>query len=108
VASPPRVLRVDDQAAAADLSPTEPRLQRYSNGGGERAALAVRGEMASPAGALSAGEELELLRRQLLKVNRRLLAIELESQRRRSREVALYTAGVAYLLGKVLLWLGRA
>ncbi|XP_037093752.1 transport and Golgi organization protein 11-like [Pollicipes pollicipes] len=60
------------------------------------------------AGYLSAGEELELLRRQLLKVNRRLMQIEVENQRRRSREVMLYTAGVAYFVMKVVLWMGRS
>ena len=117
VHSPPRVLRVDEHLrppeetppSAEDEGTPERRGGRGRGDGGADRSLVLRDPMSPPAppGFLSPSEELELLRRQLLKVNRRLMQIEVENQRRRSREVMLYTAGAAYFLIKVVLWMGR-
>ncbi|XP_043196461.1 transport and Golgi organization protein 11-like [Amphibalanus amphitrite] len=115
VESPPRVLRVDEHLRPPEEPPTPvgddegtPERRGFGRGAGDRSVV-LRDQFSPPAppGFLSASEELELLRRQLLKVNRRLMQIEVENQRRRSREVMLYTAGAAYFLIKVMLWMGR-
>ncbi|KAK3891676.1 hypothetical protein Pcinc_004427 [Petrolisthes cinctipes] len=56
---------------------------------------------------LSPGEEVSLLRRQVGRLNRRVLALELEAQQRANREVIMYSLGVAYFIIKAILWLNR-
>ncbi|XP_045134480.1 transport and Golgi organization protein 11-like isoform X2 [Portunus trituberculatus] len=56
---------------------------------------------------LSPGEEVSLLRRQVGRLNRRVMALELDSQQRSHREMVMYTLGAAYFLIKALLWLNR-
>ncbi|KAA0203367.1 hypothetical protein HAZT_HAZT010638 [Hyalella azteca] len=54
---------------------------------------------------LSPAEELQLLRRQVGRLNRRLMAVELDAQQRSQREVILYTLGLCYCLVRSVLWL---
>lgn len=56
---------------------------------------------------LSPGEEVCLLRRQVGRLNRRVMALELDTQQRAHREMLMYTLGAAYFLIKALLWLNR-
>nr|XP_045612858.1 transport and Golgi organization protein 11-like isoform X5 [Procambarus clarkii] len=56
---------------------------------------------------LSPSEEVSLLRRQVGRLNRRVMALELDTQQRANREMIMYTLGVAYFLIKALLWLNR-
>ncbi|XP_050733662.1 transport and Golgi organization protein 11-like isoform X3 [Eriocheir sinensis] len=56
---------------------------------------------------LSPGEEVSLLRRQVGRLNRRVMALELDTQQRAHREMLMYTLGAAYFLIKALLWLNR-
>lgn len=56
---------------------------------------------------LSPGEEVSLLRRQVGRLNRRVMALELDTQQRSNREMVMYTLGAAYFLIKALLWLNR-
>lgn len=56
---------------------------------------------------LSPSEELQLLRRQVGRLNRRIMALELDSQQRANREMFLYSLGVAYFIIKAVLWLNR-
>ncbi|CAK1548453.1 unnamed protein product [Leptosia nina] len=57
---------------------------------------------------LSAAEELVHLRRQIVKLNRRVMAIEAESLQRQQREKIAYAVSVAYLIFKVIAWLNRS
>ena len=56
---------------------------------------------------LSPGEEVQLMRRQVGRLNRRVMALELDSQQRASREMFLYSLGGAYFIIKAVLWLNR-
>lgn len=56
---------------------------------------------------LTPAEEMTHLRRQVTKMNRRLLAIELDNMQRQQREKILYCVGLAYLLLKTFMWLSR-
>ncbi|XP_053696816.1 transport and Golgi organization protein 11 isoform X2 [Sabethes cyaneus] len=56
---------------------------------------------------LTPPEEMTHLRRQVAKMNRRLLAIELDNMQRQQREKIIYCVGLAYLLLKTFMWLSR-
>lgn len=56
---------------------------------------------------LTPSEEMTHLRRQVTKMNRRLLAIELDNMQRQQREKIIYCVGLAYLLLKTFMWLSR-
>lgn len=56
---------------------------------------------------LMSADEMTNLRRQVTKMNRRLLAIELENMQRQQREKIIYCVGLAYLLLKTFMWLSR-
>lgn len=57
---------------------------------------------------LSAAEELVHLRRQIAKLNRRVMAIEAETLQRQQKEKIAYAISIAYLLFKVIAWLNRS
>lgn len=57
---------------------------------------------------LSTSEELMHLRRQIVKMNRRVMAIEAEQVQRQQKEKIAYAIGIAYLLFKVIAWLNRS
>lgn len=57
---------------------------------------------------LSAAEEVLHLRRQMAKLNRRVMAIELEYLNRQQREKIIYGIGIAYFLLKTIFWLNRS
>lgn len=57
---------------------------------------------------LSTAEELVHLRRQVVKLNRRVMAIEAEQLQRQQKEKIAYAIGIAYLLFKVMAWLNRS
>lgn len=62
--------------------------------------------MLGPEG-LSPSEEVQNLRRQMHKLNRRLLSIELDNIQRQQREKIVYCIGLAYFFVKALLWMNR-
>ncbi|XP_045510337.1 transport and Golgi organization protein 11 [Colias croceus] len=57
---------------------------------------------------LSAAEELVHLRRQIAKLNRRVMTIEAETLQRQQKEKIAYAISIAYLLFKVIAWLNRS
>nr|CAG4644076.1 EOG090X08OG [Lepidurus arcticus] len=52
-------------------------------------------------------EEMDLLRQQVAKLNRRVISLELEAQQRQQRDIVLYTMGVAYVVLKAIIWLSK-
>lgn len=56
---------------------------------------------------LPPSEEVQHLRRQVGKLNRRVMALELELMHRQQKEKILYIATVAYLILKAFSWLSR-
>ncbi|KAJ8733956.1 hypothetical protein PYW07_014507 [Mythimna separata] len=57
---------------------------------------------------LSTSEELVHLRRQIVKLNRRVMSIEADQLQRQQKEKIAYAFGIAYLLFKVIAWLNRS
>jgi len=56
---------------------------------------------------LSPSEELLHLRRQVVKLNRRVLSVELDNIQRQQRDKIVYCIGLAYFLMKAIVWLNR-
>lgn len=61
----------------------------------------------TPVGELSPPEEILYLRRQLAKLNRRVLSIEIDNVQRQQREKIIYCLGLAYFLLKTIFWLNK-
>ena len=53
-------------------------------------------------------EELQLIRRQMAKINHRLMAVELENQQQQQREMILTILVAGYFIGKAVLWLNKS
>lgn len=56
---------------------------------------------------LTPAEEMTHMRRTVAKINRRLLAVEIDNAQRQQREKIIYCVGLAYLLLKTFMWLSR-
>lgn len=56
---------------------------------------------------LTPSEEVLYLRRQLAKINRRVLSIEIDNVQRQQRDKIVYCIGLAYFLMKAFMWLNR-
>ncbi|XP_023711885.1 transport and Golgi organization protein 11 [Cryptotermes secundus] len=57
---------------------------------------------------LTPSEELVHLRRQMAKLNRRVMAMELDNMQRQQREKIICAIGLAYFFFKVAFWLARS
>lgn len=57
---------------------------------------------------LTPWEELQLVRRQIAKLNHRLMAVELENQQQQQRETILTVIMSAYFIGKFFMWIHRS
>ncbi|KAB0798083.1 hypothetical protein PPYR_09076 [Photinus pyralis] len=57
---------------------------------------------------MSTTDEILHLRRQMAKLNRRVMALELENLSRLQKEKIFYGIGIAYFLLKTLIWLNRS
>ncbi|XP_031625877.1 transport and Golgi organization protein 11 [Contarinia nasturtii] len=66
-----------------------------------REATPPYGEHATPS------EEVTHLRRQVSRLNRRVLSIEIENLQRQQREKVVYLLGLAYFCFKAIMWLNR-
>lgn len=56
---------------------------------------------------ITPSEELTNLRRQVTRLNRRVLAVEIDNLQRQQREKVVYCMGLAYFLIKAIMWLNR-
>ena len=50
---------------------------------------------------------LQLVRRQIAKLNHRLMAVELENQQQQQREMIFTVLVTAYFFGKFIFWVNR-
>ncbi|XP_066973539.1 transport and Golgi organization protein 11 isoform X2 [Macrobrachium rosenbergii] len=118
VSTPPRSITLDSYtypSAAEDLSPSDEKegstpalaptvlphnCNTYISTGRDTGTPGLTTD-------LSPSEEVSLLRRQVGRLNRRVMALELDTQQRAHREMIMYTLGVAYFLIKAILWINR-
>ncbi|XP_071440506.1 transport and Golgi organization protein 11 [Hetaerina americana] len=70
--------------------------------------IGVRELTPGPAEGLSVNEEVFHLRRQVAKLHRRVMNMELDNQQRQQRETIVRTIGIAYFVIKALLWIYRS
>ncbi|KAJ6635586.1 Transport and Golgi organization protein 11 [Pseudolycoriella hygida] len=63
--------------------------------------MGLNGEQLSPS------EEVLQLRRQVAKLSRRVLSVEVDNMQRQQRDKIVYCIGLAYFLMKALMWLNR-
>jgi len=128
VNTPPRSIKLDEISypAAEDNKPPSPQekgdfISNLSHGnkvlnvkGQDRAvnfegdnSLVARDLSFSVGDNLSSLDEVQLMRRQIAKLNHRLMAVELENQQQQQREMVLTIAVSAYFLVKALLWINK-
>ena len=53
-------------------------------------------------------EEIQIVRRQIAKLNHRLMAVELENQQQQQREMILTALVTCYFVSKFFMWLNRS
>ncbi|KAB7503061.1 Transport and Golgi organization protein 11 [Armadillidium nasatum] len=120
VQTPPRSITLDSYTypSVGDQSPAEQDRDSSSTPASSNPTFTSRNptnyiaqphepETPGPNTDLSPSEEVQLLRRQVGRLNRRVMALELDSQQRANREMFLYSLGVAYFIIKTILWLNR-
>lgn len=134
VTTPPRSIRLDEvsfPSAADEQSLSTPTFEAAGPGGhGDGYGYEARRSSAATSAAASESnlmkdtsvslalmsereplppsEEIQLVRRQLAKLNHRLMAVELENQQQQQREMVLTFLVGAYFLGKVVVWINRS
>ncbi|GLV41445.1 Transport and Golgi organization 11 [Carabus blaptoides fortunei] len=121
VHTPPRVITLDkyqfpmvddklDDNMQKDVIPVVKPRAKFNLS--EKETRIARRESTPPIGAggegLSAAEEVLHLRRQMAKLNRRVMAIELEYLNRQQKEKIIYGLGIAYFILKTIFWLNRS
>jgi len=121
VQTPPRSIKLGE--VIYDSAPSTPQHRdKLVNGlggpgGGARARIerggSIDGDTSLRAGdslesGLSVYDEVQMMRRQLAKLNHRLMAVELENQQQQQREMVLTVVVSAYFVVKALLWLNKS
>lgn len=119
VQTPPRSIKLGE--VSYDSAPSTPQHKLVNGlggpGGGGRARIerggSVDGDTSLRAGdslesGLSVYDEVQMMRRQLAKLNHRLMAVELENQQQQQREMVLTVVVSAYFVVKALLWLNKS
>jgi len=121
VQTPPRSIKLDDVASypspddgmqAPDNFKTKPVINGYNKGSSSLEAestlksLDSTGDFREPA--LSVSDEVQMMRRQIAKLNHRLMSVELEAQQQQQREMVFTVLCSAYFLVKAVIWLNKS
>jgi len=85
--------------------PVGPHKGGLERGGSYEAETSLRSESVEN---LSVYEEVQMMRRQIAKLNHRLMAVELENQQQQQREMVLTVLVSAYFAVKALIWLNKS
>ncbi|XP_050307668.1 transport and Golgi organization protein 11 [Anthonomus grandis grandis] len=123
VATPPRTLTLDrypfpgvddheeDQEPEDQLPVIKPKAKVQLNLNDSVYSMnnSFRDTSTPPLGgeSLTPAEEITHLRRQMVKLNRRVMALELENLNRMQKEKFIVGFGIAYFLLKVIVWMNR-
>lgn len=121
VHTPPRSIKLGDlhfpSATEEPRTPQEHNVRGTSRGpggglkgglergGSYEAETSVRSESGE---GLSVYEEVQMMRRQIAKLNHRLMAVELENQQQQQREMVLTVLVSAYFVVKAMLWINKS
>jgi len=120
VQTPPRSIKLGD--VNYDSAPSTPQHKdsgtkngyiggqvsrtRLERGGSVDVDTSLRAD--SVESGLSVYDEVQMMRRQIAKLNHRLMAVELENQQQQQRETVLTVVVSAYFVVKALLWLNKS
>ncbi|XP_014284481.1 transport and Golgi organization protein 11 isoform X2 [Halyomorpha halys] len=117
VQTPPRVITIDSVYFPEDAYQPPPAYveinHRKPHSDADRrldlsTASVNLNESTTVAEGMSLNEEVVHLRRQLAKLNRRIMSIELENMQRQTRDKVVFAVGLAYFFFKTVLWLSRS
>jgi len=113
VQTPPRSIKLDEvvyPSAVDDPQPADFVKNRQSNNINKATELLVEtpSRGGGDEGGLSVYEEVQMMRRQIAKLNHRLMAVELENQQQQQREMLLTVLVSGYFIVKVLVWVNKA
>jgi len=115
VQTPPRSIKLDDVAyPSADEGiqtpenyvKTKPVNNGYTTNSNSLGDLTLRSGESTEG--LSVNDEVQMMRRQIAKLNHRLMAVELENQQQQQREMVLTVLCSVYFLVKAVVWLNKA
>ncbi|KAK9496987.1 hypothetical protein O3M35_012787 [Rhynocoris fuscipes] len=113
IQTPPRVLTID-ATYADEYQPPTPIYREVNKHRQQETQLELVNKDVSlnESGTISEGmtlnEEVVHLRRQLAKLNRRVMSLELDAAQCQNRVKIVYTLGLAYFLLKTVIWLSRS
>lgn len=114
VATPPRTLTLDkypfpgvDEFEEPEKDETPHVIKRNLNEGDNRGIIRESTPAIGGGDGLTPAEEIQHLRRQMAKLTRRVVDLEVENLYRLQREKILYAVGISYLLLKTIFWLNR-
>jgi len=120
VHTPPRSIKLGEVHFPAAEEPRTPQEQigrgssrvaggvhkvGLERGGSYEADTSVRSDSQE---GLSVYEEVQMMRRQIAKLNHRLMAVELENQQQQQREMVLTVLVSAYFVVKTMLWINKS
>jgi len=121
VATPPRTLTLDkysfpgvneDKVEEKEKIPVIKTKPQFNLNDSFNESRMLHRESTPPIGAtgdgLTPAEEILHLRRQMAKLNRRVMALELENLNRLQKDKILYGLGIAYFLLKAIVWMNRS
>jgi len=115
VQTPPRSIKLDE--VSYDSAPSTPAHRdnsaravgnikaRVERGGSVDCDSSLRAESVE---GLTVYDEVQMMRRQIAKLNHRLMAVELENQQQQQREMVLTVVVSAYFVVKALLWINKS
>jgi len=115
VQTPPRSIKLDDVAyPSADEGiqtpenyvKTKPVNKGFTTNSNSLGDLTLRSGESTEG--LSVNDEVQMMRRQIAKLNHRLMAVELENQQQQQREMVLTVLCSVYFLVKAVVWLNKA
>ncbi|XP_023026778.2 transport and Golgi organization 11 [Leptinotarsa decemlineata] len=114
VATPPRVLTLDKYSfpGIEDTEESDNEFEpsskvHFDNPNPNSFKESSQPVLVSGEGTLSSAEELLHLRRQMAKLNRRVMTLELENINRLQKEKIVVGFGIAYFLFKLIIWMNK-
>jgi len=121
VHTPPRSIKLGDVPFPTATDELRTSQEHYEKGNTRGSGIGAKGgleragsydadnSIRSESGeGLSVYEEVQMMRRQIAKLNHRLMAVELENQQQQQREMVLTVLVSAYFVVKAMLWLNKA
>lgn len=113
VQTPPRTLTID-QTFGQDgyrsppmATPKEMAISRFGDMDRMNVSSMSNLNESTMVEGMTLSEEVVHLRKQLAKLNRRVMSIELDNSQRQNKEKLVYALGLAYFFFKTVLWLSR-